>query len=173
MVDLIRVGIEDDKTAYIRLGENYEAFELNLNNWTREQYVLQWKNAAKYAMQKRLTSAFICDYECAKNNIKLIKIYSVIPEEATCPREYLDCDDTENLDFFITESFVFITEDVNKLKLEDSYEQIFSVYDEYFPIYYLNPDHIQYFYLYLSDRIEGVSNWRISKEDLLSVTRIP
>lgn len=154
-------------TAGIFLDDEYERFSLNLTDWTKEDYICQWKHAARYALENRDVSAFIKNYESAQQSVKMIWINTIIPEELTDPRKYLTSEDGQN--FFITESVVFITENENTFTSDDAFNEIKQAFGNCRPIFYFDKNRIDKFYLYLSDRIEGVSNWTITKQDLESI----
>lgn len=89
----------------------------------------------------------------------------------TNPREYIFRLDAPK-SFYITESFIFITNDVNNLKNDIEFKRIYDAFGEYFPIYYFDESSMSKFYLYLSDRIEGISNWKISEDNLKTVLKL-
>lgn len=170
MLELIRLFPEDDPTAGILLDGEYEQFNLNLVDWSKEDYIDQWKHAAKYSLKNREISGFIKNYENAYHHVKMIGIYTIIPEELTNPQKYLTSE--EGCDFFITERFLFITENEKTFTSNDSFDEIEKSLGNFFPIYYFNKSRIDKFYLYLSARIEGISSWKITEEDLESVLNL-
>lgn len=170
MADLIKFFTEDEITAGILLDGEYERFNLNLVDWTKDDYIEQWKHAAKYSLKNREVSAFIKNYENAQHHVKMIGIYTIIPEELTNPNQYLTSEDGE--DFFITESFVFITENEKTLTTDKAFNKIKKAFGNYFPIFYFDKNRLDKFYLYLSDRIEGISNWKITNKDLKSILKL-
>lgn len=149
----------------------YESFELNLNSWSKSDYINQWKSAAQHSLDHRAVSALIKNYERPNGNVKKIDIYTIIPEEMTNPLDYIFRSDTQK-SFYITESFVFITDDINNIKNDIEFKKIYDAFGEYFPIYYFDESSMSKFYLYLSDRIEGISSWKISERDLKTVLDI-
>ena len=74
--------------------------------------------------------------------------------------------------FFMTESFVFITQNEKALTSDFYFDKIFDSYSNYFPIYYFNPNHIERFYLYLSERINGISAWQVSRQQLSTILNL-
>ncbi|MBU3845589.1 MAG: hypothetical protein H9855_01155 [Candidatus Acinetobacter avistercoris] len=168
MLELLRFYPEDDHTAGILLAGEYELFNLSLVDWSKEDYIDQWKHAAKHSLINRRSSCFIKNYENAYHHVKMIGIYTIIPEEVANPRKYFVSEE-EASDFFITEKFLFITENEKTFTSNDSFDEIEKSLENPFPIFYFNKSRVDKFYLYLSDRIEGISNWRITKEDLESV----
>lgn len=151
----------------IRLGSNYETFELNTREWSSEKYLQQWKHAAAWSMNKRETSGIIKNYESSLSQVKKVGIYNLIPKELAYPSRDLFEDESEK-DFYITENFIFVTEDVSVLDSNFHFDQIYNAFGNYFPIYYLNFQKIEKFYLYLSQKIEGVSHWEVRRDDLCS-----
>jgi len=170
MSNLIKL-FQDQKTkAGIFLEGEYELFELNLTDWNIKDYISQWKHAAKYSLKNREVSALIQNYQHAKNHVKIIRIYTIIPEEFTIHKSALGTKDGK--DFFITESIVFITENEKTFISNKSFKKIKKNFGRNFPIFYLDIKRMDKFYQYLSDRIEGVSNWKISEKDLKSVLNL-
>ena len=162
---------ETSLKGMILLDDVYETFELNLDSWSKFDYINQWKSAAKHSLDYRAVSAFIKNYDRPAGNVRKIGIYTIIPEELTNPIDYAFRSDTPK-SFYITESFIFITNDVNNLKNDIEYTKIYDAFGEYFPIYYFDESSVVKFYLYLSDRIEGISNWKISEENLKTVLEL-
>lgn len=162
---------ETSQKGMIFLDDVYETFELNLNSWSQSDYINQWKSAAKHSLDYRCVSALIKNYERPVGNVKKIDIYTIIPEEMTNPREYIFRLDAPK-SFYITESFIFITNDVNNLKNDIEFKKIYDAFGAYFPIYYFDESSMSKFYLYLSDRIEGISNWKISEDNLKTVLKL-
>lgn len=156
----------------ILLGENYESFDLNLKDWTLENYIHQWKSAARYSLDNREISAFFKSYESSKKGvIKTLSLYTIIPIEMTYSIE--EClSKGEDSDFFITERFMFVTENKDSFFSEDDFMKIKESFYEYFPIYYLDLDNLNRFYLYLSDKVENVSKWKVSKKSLETILKI-
>lgn len=170
MIDLIKFFPEDEITAGIFLDDVYERFNLNLVDWAKKDYIAQWKHAAKYSLKNREVSAFINNYENAKRHVKVIGIYTIIPEEHTIHKNAPFSEDGE--DFFITESFVFITENEKTFITNKSFKKIKKAYGRTFPIFYFDKNRMDKFYLYLSDRVEGISSWRITGKDLESILNL-
>lgn len=170
MLDLINFFPEDEITAGILLDGEYERFNLNLVDWAKKNYISQWKHAAKYSLKNREVSAFIKSYENAQRHVKVIGIYTIIPEEYTIHKNDLISEDGK--DFFITESFVFITENEKTFTTNKSFKKIKKTYGRTFPIFYFDKNRMDKFYLYLSDRIEGVSSWKITGKDLESILNL-
>lgn len=170
MLDLIKFFPEDEITAGILLDGEYERFNLNLVDWAKKKYISQWKHAAKYSLKNREVSAFIKSYENAQHHVKVIGIYTIIPEEHTIHKSDLISEDGK--DFFITESFVFITENEKTFTTNKSFKKIKKTYGRTFPIFYFDKNRMDKFYLYLSDRVEGVSSWKITGKDLESILNL-
>lgn len=99
MLEFIRLFPEDDHTAGILLDGEYEQFNLNLVDWSKEDYIDQWKHAAKYSLKNREILGFIKNYENAYHHVKMIGIYTIIPEELTNPQEFLISE--EGCDFLL------------------------------------------------------------------------
>lgn len=170
MLDLIKFFPEDEITVGILLDGEYERFNLNLVDWAKKNYISQWKHAAKYSLKNREVSAFIKSYENAQHHVKAIEIYTIIPEERTIHKSDLISEDGK--DFFITESFVFITENEKTFTTNKSFKKIKKTYGRTFPIFYFDKNRMDKFYLYLSDRVEGVSSWKITGKDLESILNL-
>lgn len=74
--------------------------------------------------------------------------------------------------FFITESFVFITENEKTFITNKAFKKIKKAYGRTFPIFYFDKNRIDKFYLYLSDRVEGISSWKITEKNLESILNL-
>ncbi|WP_037588718.1 hypothetical protein [Stenoxybacter acetivorans] len=153
--------------AQILLGDNYETFELYTGDWSKEDFVNQWKSAVRLSLKKRETTALFKNYKHDSiSGIKILWLYTIIPEELAYPDKFIHAD---GVDFYITESFRFFTEKLEILADDASYNLINKNYGHYFPIYWLNIHKLERFYLYLSDRVEGISHWKVNKQDLKSI----
>lgn len=161
MNEFIKIN-RKNKTARILLGESYESFELYTKDWTFEQYIQQWRDAVKLLLDADNTVCLIKQYESAKKHVKKMCLYTIFSKESAYPL-YNEIDDDV---FFITESFIFITENTDFLTNKFYFDKIFKSYSNYFPIYYFNSNHIEHFYLYLSERTNGISVWEVSRQQL-------
>lgn len=172
-MQLIKILSEEQNkksaTAAILLGEQYETFSLNLTDWSLTDYLKQWQNAIDLAIQNRCTVALIKNYEKATEHVKMMWIYTIIPEEDAESRKFFNKDGS---DFFITESFLFFTENKDLLSKSECFEEIYNSFGNYFPIYYFKEEHIKYFYLYLSPNISDVSHWKVSATTLSTITSL-
>lgn len=151
-------------TASILLGENYESFKPDTKDWQLKHYVQQWQSAIRLLLDTGSTVCLIKHYEAAKQHVKQMGIYTIFSQESAYP-----CEQIDNDKFFITECFIFITERVEHLSNQFYFDKIFDHYDHHFPIYYFNPNHIEHFYLYLSERTNGISVWEVSRQQLATV----
>lgn len=156
----VNTDIKNKVFVNILLDNKYEMFELNLKNWSKNDYVNQWKDAARYSLENRCVSGLIKNYESSINGVKKINIFIIIPEEVNDPKSFIFQRKIPE-DFYITESFVFVTENIDTFLSNESYERIKEIYGDYFPIIYFDQNFLFRFYLYLSDRVEGISNWKI------------
>ncbi|WP_445114735.1 hypothetical protein [Acinetobacter sp. WZC-1] len=170
MLNLIKFFPEEG-TVGIFLDDEYERFILSTKDWTKGDYINQWKHAVMYALKNREVSGIIKYYECAKSKVKKMSIYTIIPEEQTKSSDDFFSESDAN-DFFITESFLFITENEKTFTSNEPFDQIKETYGNYFPIFYFDKYRIDKFYLYLSDNIHGMSSWKIKAEDLESVLNL-
>lgn len=152
----------DEKTAGILLDDHYEKFSLNLKDWTKDDYIKQWKHAAKYSLENRELSCLIKSYECAYYHVKAINVYTIIPAE-------MIYSDNRDESFFITESFLFITENAETFNSNEAFDIIKNNFGNYFPIYYFNISRLDKFYLYLSEVVAGISNWKVEKNNIESI----
>jgi|GEM_PF-4799956 len=172
MSSLLSILYQDDvkKTAKIRinLGGECETFDLITNDWSLKKYISQWKHAARIALNSRQTVGLIKRYESSKNHVKSIDIYTIIPKEEAYPNTY-----DESSGFYITESFMFISERLEVLSSNQYFDEIYESYGHYFPIYYFDENNISRFYLYLSDKVEGVSSWEVTNKDLRAILDTP
>ena len=155
---------ENEVFAQILLGGEYENFILNLKDWSKEDYIFQWKHAIENSLKNREVSALMQNYEKAYDHVKAIRIYSIIPEEFTAGEIGITSD--ESKDFYITESFIFITENEKTFTNDIHFNKIKKAYGRFFPIFYFDKQRMDKFYLYLSDRVEGISSWKVTAKDL-------
>jgi hypothetical protein len=169
-IDILLQNEPDKIKVKIRLGADTETFNLVTTDWSLQQYLYQWKHAALLALQTRQTVGFIKSYECSKQHVKTMSIYTIIPKEIAYPNRFQINNEQEG--FYITESFIFVSEDLNALVSDRCFDEIYETYDNYFPIYYFNQKKLNQFYLYLSDKVEGVSSWEITFNDLKSILKI-
>lgn len=167
MKNLIKIDPKT-KTAKILLGADYESFELYTKDWQFEQYVQQWKDAARLLLDTGSTVCLIKHYEAAKDCVKMMHLYTVFAKETAYPF----CDDISDDEFLITESFVFITQDEKVLTENLYFDKLFDSYSNYFPIYYFDPNRIEYFYLYLNERTNGISTWQVSRQQLGTILEL-
>lgn len=167
MKDLIKIDPKT-KTAKILLGDDYESFELSTKDWQFEQYVQQWKDAARLLLDTGSTVCLIKHYEAAKDCVKMMHLYTVFTKETAYPL----CDGISDDEFLITESFVFITQDERVLTKNLYFDKLFDSYSNHFPIYYFDPNHIERFYLYLSERVNGISSWQVSRQQLGTILEL-
>ncbi|MFC0821212.1 hypothetical protein [Moraxella marmotae] len=167
MKNLIKIDPKNN-SAKILLGDNYESFELYTGSWQFKQYIQQWKDAARLLLDTGSTVCLIKHYEAAKDHVKTMHLYTIFPKNTAYPL----CEDIGDDEFFITESFVFITQDEKVLTTNFYFDKIFDSYSSHFPIYYFDPDHIERFYLYLSERVNGISAWQVSRQQLGTILEL-
>lgn len=162
---------KDKIVTKILLNNEYESFDLNLKDWSLADYINQWKDAAQYALECRCVSALITNYESPSSGVKKISIFTIIPEELTDPKYYA-FQDKEAENFYLTESFVFITNNIEVFLSNNAYDDIKKVYGDYFPIIYFDEKNLFRFYMYLSDKVNGISNWKIEKSKLKTILNL-
>ncbi|WP_413208495.1 hypothetical protein [Rhodospirillum sp. A1_3_36] len=163
-------GVLGEKVeGQIFLEETPETFFLYCHDWSIDQYVAQWKHAAKYSLCERRVSCFITKFERALEHPKRIDIFTIIPESTVFKRECYGREE-EFKDFYITNSFVFITSNPSShMKNREFFDKIESVYGNPFPIFPFFEEKLEIFYMYLSRSIQGISNWKVSSEKLESL----
>lgn len=152
----------EEDTVNICLGKYVESFKLITSDWDRFDYVNQWKHAVRFSLEYVQPAALIKRYESPRNKISNIEIYTIIPKNFLFDNE-------ENEDFYITESFIFITDNILVLGSKDNFEEIYEGYGNYFPIYYFDADMMECFYTYLSGEIYGISHWGVSAEQIKEI----
>jgi|24BtaG_2_1085350.scaffolds.fasta_scaffold02111_5 hypothetical protein len=160
----------DNVKIKIRLGNEFETFDLITADWSLQKYLRQWKHAALFALQTRETVGLIKSYECSKQHVKVMGIYTVIPIEIAYPNRLQTSNEQEG--FYITESFIFVSERIASLISDDCFNEIYKNYGNYFPIYHFDEKNMNRFYLYLSTKVEGISSWKITCDDLRSVLKL-
>ncbi len=170
MKDLINFQ-KDEKyqkvVGKIRLGEFVETFFPSFLDWTEKDYEKQWHHAIKHSLDKRELSCLFLSYEKSDRHVKKISIITIIPEEfVTRNLAIADEEDEEDLGFYMTECLVFVSENLESLKSDEDFEEIYNVYKNNSPIYFLDLKKLERFYLYMSCQIQGISHWYISKEEL-------
>lgn len=162
-MNIIKFCNENTTKAEILLGRYYETFELNTTDWNKSDYIKQWIHAIKSSLDNRDISGIFKNYEkTTPSEIKNMGIYTIIPEEIA----YSQSENNNTKDFYITESFKFVTEKIEILDDDQGFDLINECYGNYFPIYYLNINKLSHFYLYLSEQVEGVSHWKVTENDL-------
>ncbi|STY81716.1 MULTISPECIES: hypothetical protein [Moraxella] len=139
-----------------------ESFKLITSDWSRFDYVNQWKHAVRFSLEYIRPAASIKRYESPRNKISNIEIYTIIP------KNFLS-DNEEDEGFYITESFIFITDNISVLSSKEDFEEIYEGYGNYFPIYYFDTKILECFYTYLSSEIYGISHWDMSTEQLKEI----
>lgn len=164
----IEAGLDGNLLAKIQLGKESEQFELNLTTWSQVDYINQWEHAVKFTLENGAVSVLIKNYESALNGVKKISIFTIIPEEVVDPKKYI-FQNIESEFFYITESFIFITETLDLLDSNEPFEKIKEIYGDYFPIFHFDVKNLFRLYLYMSDNVEGRSNWKIDRNMLKTV----
>lgn len=162
-MNIIKFCNENTIKAEIFLGGHYETFELNTTDWSKSDYIKQRIHAIKSSLNDRSISGIFKNYEkTTPSGIKNMGVYTIIPEEIA----YSQLEETNTKNFYITESFRFVTERIEILNDDKSFYLINKCYGNYFPIYYLNINKLNHFYLYLSEQVEGISHWKVTEDDL-------
>lgn len=167
----------NEKILYARMffdNEDYETFNIDITDWSRERYIEQWKHAVDYALKNRAISLFFKDFRTSTpHNIMRSFVYIITPEEMV-DIEKFDFDDDKNFekpqDFYITERMIYATTDINNLCSEKSFNMVKND-DVYMPIYYINPNKLDWFYPYINNSMDIKNIWhkKVSKKYLESI----
>lgn len=171
----------DEKILYARMffgNEDYETFDIDITDWSKERYIEQWKHAVDYALKNRAISLFFKDFRTSTpHNIMRSFVYIITPEEMVDVEKF-DFDDDKNFekpqDFYITERMIYATTDVNNLCSEKVLNIIKDDDNVYTPVYYVNPDKLDWFYPYIGHMFSNINIqtiWykKISKKYLESI----
>ena len=173
----------DEKILYARMffdNEDYETFDVDITDWSKERYIKQWKHAVDYSIKNREISLFFKDFRVSTPyNIMRSFVYILIPEECVDIEKW-NIQDDENIkpqDFYIVEQMIYLTTDVNNLCSEKVLNIIKDDDNIYIPVYYVNPDKLDWFYPYIGHmfsniNIQTIWHKKISKKYLESILKM-
>lgn len=173
----------DEKILYARMffdNENYETFDVDITDWSKERYIKQWKHAVDYSIKNREISLFFKDFRVSTpHNVMRSFVYILIPEECVDIEKW-NIQDNENIkpqDFYIAEQMIYLTTDVNNICSEKVLNIIKDDDTVYTPVYYINPDKLDWFYPYIGHmfsniNIQTIWNKKISKKYLESILKM-
>ena len=165
--------------------EQFANFAIDITDWSKDDYVKQWKNAANYALNKRCNSALFTSFQTSKKFF-FCQCYILSPEENVDIEKWEEWnfqlnkteEEIEQMekpkDFYITETFLCLTNDVNILNSDEIFKEISEDLDTEVPIYFININRLERFYAYLpnNDAIEiqkGCWHKKVSKKYLESI----
>lgn len=165
--------------------ERFANFAINITDWSKDDYVKQWKNVANYALNKRCNSALFTSFQTSKKFF-FCQFYILSPEENVDIEKWKEWnfqlnkteEEIEQMgkpkDFYITETFLCLTTDVNVLNSDEVFKEISEDLDTEIPIYFININRLERFYAYLpnNDATEiqkGYWHKKVSKKYLESI----
>ena len=104
-------------------------------------------------------------------------VYILIPEEMADTEKWSDQNSEDSIqpqDFYITERIIYATTELSTLCSEKILNIIKDCDDVYKPIYYVNPNRLDWFYPYMTDNTSLQNIWhkKISKKHLESILRL-
>ena len=153
------------------LGEFEEVFEASFEQFSRDQYQRQWREAVRLVLKERRTAALFYNVEIGDEGMGCIWLYPIVPSEfagiTEGERAHLsDFPAQEDAGIYVGERFMFVTVDVSNFKrgLYREYEDG-SKADE-IALYYIDLSAPERFFVYLDDRLAHASHWYFPNSDL-------
>ena len=171
----------DENVLYARIffGDgDYETFCIDITDWSKEYYIKQWKHAVRYSIKNRDISLLFKDFRISTPyNVMRSFVYILIPEEMADTEKWSDQNSEDSIqpqDFYITERIIYATTELSTLCSEKILNIIKDCDDVYKPIYYVNPNRLDWFYPYMRDNTSLQNIWhkKISKKHLESILRL-